>query len=246
MTKGEIRVGRIKYNRGRICKAPSFEGFTPFVVLTKKSSKYGSLGPYHLRNEKGQILENVWQFSKVYKTVPEVSIPFSSTDKTIVWRHGAETHVDKDGSLTPEYHAWRERGMNNPQPVRNPVGWRHMKDCLYALKDVSNPHAKLDYVNARKEIYIPIYEKSVVAEPLFKELHTRYTNGENILIIEVDGPWQEDLQYYKDKYGVSDSFIDRDTMLATPENLNIMLNDTKHPYGHGYVLANTLLTHTPQ
>ena len=30
-------------------------------------------------------------------------------------------------------------------------------------------------------------------------------------------------------------------MLITPENLNIMLNDPKHPYGHGYCLAKALL-----
>jgi hypothetical protein len=43
--------------------------------------------------------------------------------------------------------------------------------------------------------------------------------GENLLIIEVDGPHQEDLQYYKDKYGVSDNFIENGTMLVTKDNI---------------------------
>lgn len=30
-------------------------------------------------------------------------------------------------------------------------------------------------------------------------------------------------------------------MLITKENISIMLNDTKHPFGHGYCLAMALL-----
>ena len=72
-------------------------------------------------------------------------------------------------------------------------------------------------------------------------LKNRLINGENLLIIEVDGPHQESLDYYKEKYEVGDDFIQKNTMLANDENINIMLNDTKHPFGHGYCLAMTLL-----
>jgi len=30
-------------------------------------------------------------------------------------------------------------------------------------------------------------------------------------------------------------------MLTTEYHLNVMLNDTKHPFGHGYCLASALL-----
>lgn len=57
--------------------------------------------------------------------------------------------------------------------------------------------------------------------------------GKNILIIEVDGPHQEYLNYYKETYSVPDDFIVNGTILATPKYLDIMLNDTKSPFGHG-------------
>ena len=37
----------------------------------------------------------------------------------------------------------------------------------------------------------------------------------NLLIIEVDGFRQEDLEYYKEKYHVANHFIENNTMLAT-------------------------------
>lgn len=43
-------------------------------------------------------------------------------------------------------------------------------------------------------------------------------------------------------YNVDDSFIQNHTMLATKENLNIMIDDIKHPFGHGYCLAMALLS----
>lgn len=66
-------------------------------------------------------------------------------------------------------------------------------------------------------------------------------DGKNLLIVEVDGPHGESLDYYKKKYKVDDNFIEDDTILATKENLKIMLNDTKHAFGHGYCLAVALL-----
>lgn len=46
----------------------------------------------------------------------------------------------------------------------------------------------------------------------------------------MDGPHEEDLQYYKNN-----------TILATKDNLTIILNDSKCPFGHGYCLASILL-----
>jgi hypothetical protein len=65
--------------------------------------------------------------------------------------------------------------------------------------------------------------------------------GENLLIIEVDGPHEEDLEYYMKKYDVKKDFIENNTMLVNEENIKVMLNDGKHPYGHGYCLACELL-----
>ena len=54
---GQVRVGRIAKN-----KYPSYEGFINIIVMTK-SSKYGDIGPYCLKNDAGHIMENIWQAS---------------------------------------------------------------------------------------------------------------------------------------------------------------------------------------
>lgn len=108
---------------------------------------------------------------------------------------------------------------------------------MYSLKDGK----KLNYVEARKEIYLKEYSDLVIKHPTFHKLQKWLKEGKNLLVIEINDPHQESLDYYKEKYGVEDDFIQHDTMLATKENLEIMLNDTKFPYGHGYCLAACLL-----
>ena len=61
------------------------------------------------------------------------------------------------------------------------------------------------------------------------------------MIIEVDGPKQESLSYYMQEYNVGQEFIVENTIDCTEKNMEIMLNDTKHPFGHGYCLAMCLL-----
>lgn len=224
-----IRVGRRK------TRDPEYPGFTPIVCLTK-SSKYGELGPYCIEKD-GIIFENYWQFSKIYTTVPCSKQRYSRFDRTVIWEHPAETHI-RDGEPTDEYWSWRNKGFVNLYPVRYPVGFHHRKNCVSALFE-KNPGVFywLDYVESRKIIYLSGYVESVKKEPLFASLQKRFNLGENLLIIEVDGPHQESLDYYQEKYGLDDTFIENDTMLCTKKNLEIMLNDTKHPFGHGYCLA---------
>ena len=182
-------------------------------------------------------MENRWQFSKVYKDVPKVNRK--------EWSHPAETHIDNNGNYTPEFYAWRKKGINHNKAVRYPVGFKHRSKCLYALMDkpdgTIDEDNKLDYVESRKKIYIKEYCRLVKQHPKFKELKNRLENGENLLIIEVDGPHQESLNHYKEKYGVDDNFIQDNTIIVNEENIKFMLNDTKHPFGHGYCLAMALL-----
>jgi len=241
--RGSLRVGRSKFIEGRTIM-PSFPNFKMIYVLTKKSSPYGELGPYELKNEQGQIIENVWQFSKVYENVPQVSIPYSSGNKKIVWEWPKECHLDQQGILTNEYWNWRLTGKNNSEPVRNPVGWTHYKACLFSVeKDepISSTNPRLSYIEARKRIYFPLYMQAVVKEPKYLSLKQMLNNGENLLITEVDGPHQESLEYYKEKYNIKDDFIVDESIEVNEANMAILLNDPKHPFGHGYCLAWTLL-----
>jgi hypothetical protein len=240
--RGQVRVGR-KVDSN----VPNFPGFTNIICLTK-SSPYGDLSPYVLKDEYGHLLENVWQFAKVYEKVPRSLQRYSQWDPRIIWDHPEEIHCTKDtegdNKLTLEYIKWRIKGFNNNDPVRYPVGYNptHRQACIGSLwgegeYHLDNPLKFLNYIEARKEIYLPIYLQSVQKEPKFIQLKERLEKGENLLIIEIDGPHQESLNYYKDQYGVNDSFIENNTILVNETNMNIMLNDAKHPFGHGYCLA---------
>jgi hypothetical protein len=235
-----IRVGRITYVNGKK-NIPHLEGWETIEVMTK-CSKYSSLSPYCLKNEQGQLMENIWQFSKVYADVPRSIQRYSRYDKTVIWDHPKETHLEED-ELTPEYFAWREKGMNAKYPIRYPVGFKYRSKCLFAIKNTDEDEMEvLDYIESRKEIYLPVYNEMVKVQKQYKELREKLKNGKKLLIVEVDGPHQESLQYYKKKYGVTDDFIENKTILINKENMDIMLNDEKHPFGHGYCLGMSLLS----
>ena len=237
-----IRVGRYVTVDGKRIE-PSYPGFEKVVVMMK-SSKYASLSPYYLKDAEGHIIENTWQFGKVFERVPKSVQYYSQYDRTVIWSHPEETHV-VDGELTPEYFAWREKGFRNPQAVRYPVGFHHRHNCLYSLASENgkiNP-TKLSYIEARFKIYMPLYINSVIKQSQFKTLLEKLRAGINLIIVEVDGPHEESMDYYKEKYGVADDFIQENTMLCAKENLNIMAYDPRHNFGHGYCLAMALMMH---
>lgn len=233
-----IRVGRCEYNNN-MRTDPSYPNFTTILVLMNSHSEWGVLGPYLLKDGNNRIMENIWQFSKVYESVPATTQKYSRWNNKIIWQHPHEVHYTQD-KLLPAYWNWRTKGMNNQYAVRYPVGYGNMHTCKFAIAE-SDPNEKLGYIEARKKIYVPLYCNLVKQHNKFDELKQRLKNGENLLIVEVDGPHQESLQYYKQKYNVNDSFINDNSMLVTPENLYIMLNDDKHAFGHGYCLAIALL-----
>jgi len=221
------------------------------VLSLTKSTPYGCLSPYCLdvifEEDKGQTfttnMENAWQYSKVYANVPVSVQRRSRYDQTVIWSHPAEQHVIDDNSsnngIQDKYWLWRWKGFSVKEPVRYPVGYDHRHKCLYSLWfDTNCKYYKMyDYIEARKNIYLPLYLQSVIKEPKFQQLKKRLVQGQNLLILEVDGPHQESLTYYKNKYQVDNNFITNSTIVANEHNLNIMLHDPKHPFGHGYCLA---------
>ena len=236
-----IYVGRCTHGKKKTVNYPEVNNCTQIIVMHYDNSRYYALSPYVLKDDKGRFMENAWQFTKCYKKVPKIAIKHS---KVLQWEHDEEIHLDDLNDINDAYLAWREKGMNCKYPIRYPVGFEHRTKCEYALAENENGtinYEKLDYIQGRKKIYGPIYDKLVRQEPLFDELKERLANGENLLIIEVDGPHGESLDYYKQKYGVNDYFIENNAMFVNEENINIMLNDEKHPFGHGYCLAMSLL-----
>jgi len=250
-----VAVGRRDYSVGGGKFHDSAKPGYKTVLCLTASTPYGSIGPYCVKDKNGHIMENAWQARKIYEHVPRTRQPRSRYDSTVIWEWPSEVHWDGNGP-TPAYWKWRAALLAAPEAVRYPVGRAHRKHCKGFLwrhtgddtgvytddeEDMAN-YQLLDYVEARKVGYVPVYMECLRDKPKFVELQQRHARGENLLIVEVDGPHKESLGYYQDTYGVAETFIDDDNVMdATPENLGVMLYDAKHPFGHGYCLAMALL-----
>lgn len=118
------------------------------------------LGPCEMYN--GLIAKNVecgYQFSKIYTE-----------------------HVDLNGNIKPEYYEWRNNGYNLDKAVRYPMG--KGRKPLYSFWDGK----KLDYIDNRKQIYLPLYSKAVVKSDAFKQLKELYlTTDKDIYLQDFDG-----------------------------------------------------------
>ena len=81
-------------------------------------------------------MENAWQYSKVY---PE--------------------NIDRNGNPTEEYFKWRNYGFKKSFADRYPKG----KGAIpgYSYWKTENGYEHLDYINARKKIYVPLYANAV-------------------------------------------------------------------------------------
>lgn len=248
---GKVYIGKCLYDSNRKRTDPNLEEFENIVVLTKTTcnkKEYFNLSPYYLKDKHGYLMENIWQFSKVYSSVRKVNNKYPNGKP--IWSHPEEVHF-QDGKLTDEYFAWRQKGFENPEPVRYPNSYHGKRESLFSLKRVKEDMTeediqkkKLTYIEARKKIYLPLYSKLVRKEKIFDKLKEKLENGTNLLIVEVDGPCYESLDYYKEKYNIKDDFIQDiggGVMEATERNIKLMLNDSKHSFGHGYCLAMNLL-----
>jgi hypothetical protein len=234
----ERKTGIIKVGRYEVTDVRKERTYEPIVVMTySHEKKWAPLSPYYLRDPNGCIMENVWQFSKVYTNIPEM--PGRNHRGPVHWRYGAETHY-VNGTLLPSYWIWRKRGFAYNAAVRYPVGFNHRTKCLFSILNESD-QTPMDYITARKKIYAPLYCAAAKQQPEFFQLKQKWETGGNLLILEVDGPHQESLPHYQKTYGTSNIFIENNAMIATQETLAIMLNDPKHPFGHGYCLAMALL-----
>lgn len=186
--RGQVCVA--KYYPGK--KEPETKGFRNVLIHTSSSGLGGPLSPYVLRNEKGQLLENVWQFSKLYPRVTRQRTSLSRFQPgNIIWDHPEEIHVDAaSGEPTLAYWAWRKKGENNPYAVRYPNGFHGRKSCICSLwpDDSLESWARLGYIEARKKIYCGEYIRLAPRTEAFKKLRALLMQGVNLQLVEVDGP----------------------------------------------------------
>ena len=148
----------------KFAKIPDLvEGQKPVVVdTTSNSGDFRELSPFVLQvpYKGGKVIfENLWQFSKVYR---KFIMPI-------------------DGYPDASWYKWRDAGYANTRAVRYPMGKGAMPE--YSLWD----EERLDYIQARKKIYAPIYAENVAktgamyrVEGLYS--HCLNTNKELILL----------------------------------------------------------------
>lgn len=218
-TRGKVAVAKYYYRNRKVA---TMEGYMSVLIHSSDRGIGGPLSPFHLKNEKGQLMENVWQFSKLYPVVHK------QTQKE--WTHPEEVHGDPPNEA---YWKWREKGMNHPRAVRYPNGYKGRHECICAITDDGQ---RLDYIASRNAIYCDFYVRHALQHPSFVALKERLESGENILLVEVDGP----------DYGLKFEPYTR-ISAASPglnmdeDTIKMLLNDTRKPFGHGYVIAALLL-----
>lgn len=159
---------------------------------------YKDLDGKFLKNNKNQILENVWQSSKVYRT------SFSCIHKkhgTILWNHPIENHLNDNNKLTYEYFAWKQKLMNNKFPIEYPVGISNKNKFEFIMDDNGKIYkGSQGYMEAYKNIYINGYIENVNGISRFNDLKKEYLNGQNILIL------CENLPYYSQYFNSENIF----------------------------------------
>lgn len=127
------------------------------VDTTSSSGEFRELSPFILPAPPAKNLENLWQFSKVYKC-----------------------HLDRIDNPSPDWFAWRNEGWNNPKAIRYPMGkW---KIPVYSYWK----GAKLNYIEARKVIYAPFYAENVKKTDSFKQLKELYESGKTVILRDYD------------------------------------------------------------
>lgn len=84
-----------------------------------------------------------------------------------------------------------------------------------------------DYIQSRKEVYVPQYYNLMIKTESFANLKKLVESGQDIVIFDFDGPRDVDGNPICE--------------LLTPEFYQEKINDPKFPFGHGYVIAGALV-----
>lgn len=166
------------------------------INTTSRSKDFGRglspffVGPVVLWNgEIAQNVENAWQFSKVY---PE--------------------HVGEDDLPSMEWWNWFKEGIQDTHAHRYPAG--KGRKPLYSWWD-SKP---LSYIDARKQIYLPLYAKAVIKTYTYKKLEHALKQSEQRGV----DLWLWDFDVYDYR--------------ALGMSLQDVLHDETQSMGHGFVL----------
>lgn len=140
---------------------------------TTSKGDFKDLSPFylHLPGFPNVLIENLWQFSKVYPRYAKL-------------KEGGQFNNPFDYDPTDEYFRWRNRGWLSNRAHRHPLG-KGAKP-LYSFVDFGK--RKLGYVEARKKIYIPAYAAAVQEQSTtFSKIEKAFESGNNIILRDFDG-----------------------------------------------------------
>lgn len=224
---------------GRGVAYPKKEGFKNYPIHSRGAMPWKELSPFligpvefiNLNGEKDScpIFENYWQAQKVWKTVAK------QNQKKPEWKWPAERHLGKDGNPNDAWYSWRDALCHHEKPVRRPNG-RAVPEYAWYMNKKTKEYEKLNTVQSRKAIYIPILKKLYRAHPVYKKMLEEFRKGQNMVLIEPDGPWN--VAYPEG----------REVTLELLYELIEKMNYTEEgypkqysPYGHGFVAATCLL-----
>ncbi len=144
------------------------------------------LGPCDLYGKYiSKNMENGWQFSKVY-----------------------DCHIDEDGDPTDDYFKWAEKGWNDTFAHRYPMNKGAIPQYSYWNGN------KYGYIDARKNIYAPLYAKAVVKTKAYSKLKELVDSGKPVYLLDYDAYKHRELNM----------------------SLTDVLNYPKKKMGHAFVL----------
>ena len=132
-----------------------------------------------------QNVENGWQYAKVYPV-----------------------HLDDTGEPSEAYWVWAKKGWKATRAVRYPMGKGFRPEYSYWNGE------KLQYIEARKQIYAPLYAAAVRNSPAWELLKNAYIQNPDLRLWDFDG-------YDSIKLGSWEE----------------ALNDPNRTMGHAFVLA---------
>lgn len=224
-------------------------------VLKWNNSRYKSLCPYHLKtdgneehtNDGGVIFENYYQGSKVYDAVYSIKVypsKYHTGKPQYLWWEFNSACEESDMLINANdkinyglYFRWRNSLWDCPNPIRYPNKINRKNSVQFSLFiDKNGNQERLDYLTARKRIYIQEYIRLVRSLPAYMELLFKLKSGQKLMICEVDVP----AFGKRGHYGDCDDEINNISIMNI-EKLELLMDDTAEPFGHGLALAYSLL-----
>ncbi len=149
---------------------PDYNNLPPHIInVTSRSKTWAKglspflLGPVNLWDgapaKQSLTVENAWQFSHVYLD-----------------------QITLTGDPSPVWYKWSKEGFESSIPQRNPKG-KNKKDRLYAFWD----NKRLNPLEARLKIYLPLYTYCVVRSKEFETLFLLYKEKKELTLWDFDG-----------------------------------------------------------